>query len=751
MQTRTRHAMRGGARPGFTLVEVLIATTVTLLLMGLVVQIFAIVGNTASDTRSTIQMIDRLRAARQTLQADLEGITCAGVTPPLDPKLGLGFLEIIEGPIGSRFFPSAAPMLIAEGSVFSATNNFSVNVTPGVPPGDPTLGDLDDVLMFTTTTQGDPFVGKFFSPMVGAVTTNSDVAEVCYFLRGTTLYRRQLLVKPGLNVVTGMGFYGSNDISVHQEGGPYDNSPNPAAPGTPRAGRLVANSLGDLTKRENRYGHQPFAIPFDARFWGPLGLPTLRECTFTLGTPGSAAEPWPFPLFDPANSPTPVWGLAMPYAASVPPTLPVPAGNLIFPNPPSGTVQPASGQLAPGSLPAFPQIPQIYLSTTTNFVFDVWPQTSSLNPNYRTPYPWDQTTYFPATPQAPNPWSPNQEPNGSIYGFSASNMPASPPSSNLRYSEDVILTNVISFDVKVWDPDAPIVGHPGLDGLPGIAGFDDDHDGTVDDITEMGAAGSDDLVWQPGDCYPDSSPSMLPSFLQGYASSYSYAGSSSTVLSGANNWANTQYLTVLAQAISNSPPVTATPSTSLAVIIQRGAYVDLAYAQNPNVGTSLTNPFTPFCGPGDFRSLLWAGGTFGGAFFAMPAVYDTGSTSYEDDGLDEDAITVGAFGTSSYGPDQGTNGTDDNLCAGPDDYSGEPFQDNNNNGLKDGGDTFIAAPTAGYLLWDLNGNGVYDPPETEMPPPYRTKLGGIQVKIRAFDPDSRQIREVTIVQELENE
>src|SRR6185437_2305170 len=113
MKTRTRRPSRGGGRAGFTLLEVMIATTITLLLMGLVVQIFAMVGDTVAETRSTIQMIDRLRAARQTVESDLAGFTFAGHVPPLDPERGLGYIEIVEGPIGSRLVPSAAPMLMA--------------------------------------------------------------------------------------------------------------------------------------------------------------------------------------------------------------------------------------------------------------------------------------------------------------------------------------------------------------------------------------------------------------------------------------------------------------------------------------------------------------------------------------------------------------------------------------------------------------------------------------------------------------
>ena len=36
-------------------------------------------------------------------------------------------------------------------------------------------------------------------------------------------------------------------------------------------------------------------------------------------------------------------------------------------------------------------------------------------------------------------------------------------------------------------------------------------------------------------------------------------------------------------------------------------------------------------------------------------------------------------------------------------------------------------------------------------PPYRTPLRGIQVKIRVYEPDSRQVREVTVTQSFLNE
>ncbi len=51
-----------------------------------------------------------------------------------------------------------------------------------------------------------------------------------------------------------------------------------------------------------------------------------------------------------------------------------------------------------------------------------------------------------------------------------------------RQGDDILLTNVQSFDVKVWDSAASF----GPDGQPGVAGFDDDGDNTVDNMSELG-------------------------------------------------------------------------------------------------------------------------------------------------------------------------------------------------------------------------------------------------------------------------
>ena len=54
------------------------------------------------------------------------------------------------------------------------------------------------------------------------------------------------------------------------------------------------------------------------------------------------------------------------------------------------------------------------------------------------------------------------------------------------------MSNVIAFDIKVWDPAASV----GPDTLPGIANFDDDGINGIDDYGELGAYNSDDGDWR---------------------------------------------------------------------------------------------------------------------------------------------------------------------------------------------------------------------------------------------------------------
>jgi type II secretory pathway pseudopilin PulG len=714
------------SRGGFTLVEVMIAATLSLVLVGLVVQIFATVGTTASETRSVVQMTDRLRAARIVLQEDMSNIT-AEMRPPLKVDAGMGYFEYSEGPDGP-IFPGLTPA------------NWTGATPPGPPPvawalttdkngkvvelPDSTVGDPDDMLMFTAQAPaGTYFYGRARAATqvidgLGRVWTmpidtmaQSAQAEICYFMRGDTLYRRVLLIMPAtywpqnqidpniflwsqypnyVNASTttipqpvwDIAYYDKFDVSARQQYGLYDLSSSSG--GAKKAPVLVPNSLGDLTRRQNRYGHQPWVYPFDSRFWDArfwnnpttnlpgagcfLGLPTLRECSFYTGstTGATGVARWPFPLCDfgdstatfsalvppgvpvsgsPAIASQALWGKPLPYFGSgltpavgvQTPVAPYNTLPLIYPYPmsPSAVGTPANYQ-------PFITIPsswtgRINLTETQGGMFDLWGNGSFMGPNgpiVAGPFPLDQ-----------------QDPlTGSIFAFSSVYEPANWVNIDFstRYADDVLLTHVLSFDVKAWDNTAPTIQ------------------------TDQTFGGMPPGLYMPGDA--------------GYVQII-------------NAWAASG-LSTLQQYLL--PAVSVTGAASGGYVVAQGAYVDLNYlgpviaqyilASPPTMAQALARVST-FSGPGvaQFGTNFSTGSGLG-------MLYDTGCFDYENDGIDQNQNGI---------IDEYTNGLDDNGIGGVDDIT-----------------------------------------EVEGPVPYPVPLKGIQIKIRVYEPDSRQIREVTVTEDF---
>jgi prepilin-type N-terminal cleavage/methylation domain-containing protein len=225
-------------RNGLTLIEMLVATTVTLVLMAAIGQAFSTFGRSVSGSRGALDLNARIRTTAWRLRQDLSGAT-AGATPPLDPADGLGYFEVIEGPLTDAVAAAGSPDLAA---------------------------DVDDVLLFTTRSTAGPFRGTF-----GGRGIESDIAEVAWFTRETvpatspptyTLYRKQLLV---------VGYLGTGPFDASSE-----NQQTFAALAAPQwrtifdtfdlsvsrrssaAGDFfVPNTLSDLTKREYRFMHNP--------------------------------------------------------------------------------------------------------------------------------------------------------------------------------------------------------------------------------------------------------------------------------------------------------------------------------------------------------------------------------------------------------------------------------------------------------------------------------------------------------------
>jgi hypothetical protein len=212
-----------------------------------VATLLGVFGRGLSQSQSTIDMSARMRATAWKLRQDLDGVTCP-VVPWLAPEANAGYFELSEGP------QRDTTLALGGGA---ATANLEA--------------DTDDILMFTTRAQGGVFSGRYAADPDRTI--ESPYAEVAWFCRqageqlvpGTTLYnlyRRQLLVVGyvGLPEFAGNSIAGQlpnieYDISLRNEGG-----------------RLYPNTLGDLTKRENRFMHNPTTPPYAMRVDGNARL-----------------------------------------------------------------------------------------------------------------------------------------------------------------------------------------------------------------------------------------------------------------------------------------------------------------------------------------------------------------------------------------------------------------------------------------------------------------------------------------------
>jgi type II secretory pathway pseudopilin PulG len=223
-----------------TLVEMLVALAATLIVMAAIAQAFAAFGDAVSGSRAVLELDARIRTAAWRLRSDLNGAT-ARPLPPLNPAAGEGYLEIIEGP--------ATDYLT---STLVSTTATTVS------------GDHDDVLLFTTRSTETPFIGR--APGAGGSiddTFESTFAEVGWFARpspGTsnpvtyTLYRKQLLVMG--YVGTGPFRVGNNSLIWPGSWARVFNSPCDVSLRR-EANVLYPNTLADLTRRENRFLHNP--------------------------------------------------------------------------------------------------------------------------------------------------------------------------------------------------------------------------------------------------------------------------------------------------------------------------------------------------------------------------------------------------------------------------------------------------------------------------------------------------------------
>lgn len=378
-------------RPGYTLIEILVSVTLSLMLMLGVTQMFRGVGDTINDTQATLNMAANLNSTAIVLRNDLGLISTELankasdlVKDPLGPDAGTdGYLEIIEG--------QGAPLSVINTNSITSSIKYNANdssteshsegkhippywtaYTPESSNGDRTVGDTDDILAFTV----DSTAGWLFSGLIGGqLAADETMAEVCWFVRGTNLYRRVLLIKGHEATFSAAGNYRTEDVSI-----------NPSS---------AANDITALADKRNRFGRHtcnasfPFPMSDD---WYYLRMPTLEE---------TVAPTWS------------IGGMNSPNRSLLK------CGNLVVSN--------TNASPPPSEVPVFPKSSGVWGDGGYNQFWDFW--------------------------ESPNNWSGLDPVTGSLDQYTEDDDSTSPPTPrHIRAGEDIILTNVIGFDVKVWNP-----------------------------------------------------------------------------------------------------------------------------------------------------------------------------------------------------------------------------------------------------------------------------------------------------------
>ncbi|MCR9297224.1 MAG: type II secretion system GspH family protein, partial [bacterium] len=342
---------RSHRRSGFTLIEVLVATAVTLLMMVSLAKIFKILGDSMQEGRAALELNNRLRNVALRIQNDLANAT-AVLQPPADPAAELGYFKYYDGPLTDY-----------SGALYSLSGGASVDLSR--------FGDTDDILMFTARADDVWYTGKVplcvlqgVSPTAANttefVTIASQYAEIALFCEPVVsnegnidkspapliadpkayarvagfdantsapldmpaeyrLHYRVLLIRPDLNLtdasvpggqrLEGGTVNGQNWLVAERAqvlvGGNTVNLPTPTCdmsnahqqcdlslrrvnPLSPIS-PVAANSLADLVDPANRFAHYRIALTANTLSMPILALSPKINMPYTLSDAGSVS------------------------------------------------------------------------------------------------------------------------------------------------------------------------------------------------------------------------------------------------------------------------------------------------------------------------------------------------------------------------------------------------------------------------------------------------------------------------------
>ncbi len=622
---RYRHSRH--SRQGFTLLEVMIATAVTLLMMLSLARGFKVIGDSIKQGRSVLELNNRLRNVVHRLRSDLDNLT-AIPSPPADPSSATGYLQIFDGSTTD----------------YTATTQGSLAVSR--------LGDVDDILMATVRAGDVWFTGKvpqYVLLGVAPTTTNTNLVSIASQHAEIAVFAQPLVTNVNNpNLDPGYFLTSSDRGAVNFQ----DVDPLPNFPDSLRLHYRVLPIRPDLNLATGNL---------------PGGLIGVVRWTLSHELPGQ-----PSPLCDMASAHFQC-DLSM---------------RRVF-NPGDGLANPNDDYVAANSLedlvdPAnrFAHV-QLPLPGTNSTTMPLLALGTRLEVNGSDPL----GTLLNAPISAANPFR-----VGSGFLHPAFALLRE------RTGEDLLASDVLAFDIKVFDPDVPLLGMTGADGDYGVDAVDDDQNGTFDDASEFGWAGSDDLVLSPSD--PGYAAALASGTVVGYGDYVDLAWAQklvahSATISAANNvWSPFSGYSL---ANFNANGVT-------------GAYTD-ALLKSGNVLLSPTAPNT-------YISQV------------LQPCYDTWNSRYEGDNIVQAALT-GRFGVCRV------DGTEQYAVLGGSDASSitEAWRQANRDAGTDGIDNNASG-------------GVDDASEMETSAPFPTQLRGLKISVRMEDPRTRQVKQMSTAKEF---
>lgn len=304
---RTSHTARRAR--GLTLVEMLMATALSLIMFAAVAQIFGMMGGAMRDARAKIELSGNLRSVANHLQTDLNNLT-VDVLPWVQPGSNQGYFEIIEGPDRDVDF-AAFDVIGDDPTITTDPHNGSM------------AGDADDILCFTAFSKDQPFIGLIqghLEPNVGGYANtiphafwidnsnpneftviDSQYAEIVYFTKLTpsddrnlepwsvpgtrdanetvTLYRRVFLIRPDI----------------------YFGNPNSTGPNQSYSQDANGNALNEDVVR-NQYDLSVYCTPGTNNQWKTNSLEDLQDrkrrvChSYAVNSSSSPTYPFPNPI-----------------------------------------------------------------------------------------------------------------------------------------------------------------------------------------------------------------------------------------------------------------------------------------------------------------------------------------------------------------------------------------------------------------------------------------------------------------------